>query len=248
MCRKTIEVHENGYPYYQRRANQSTRSIPDRSFRGSRYEVGNQWVIPHNAYLPRRFRAHINVKFCPSGKAIKYIHKYVYKASDRTTISLHLRNNEVARNLHSRYIGPTEATWRLFEFPTHEEFPPVQTLAVHLPGEQIVYFDPKFANVLGHNAQYAEWLSKLSYDPALQRHISLPEYVSQTSQLEDLYVKVFPKSELHNLHSSPDFWRTRAILTLFNEAVLAMNMALLLRFAGVNYEVFSEDLADGNHI
>ena len=31
----------------------------------------------------------------------------------------------------------------MFEFPTHEEFPPGQTLAVHLPGEQIVYFNPQ---------------------------------------------------------------------------------------------------------
>ena len=30
----------------------------------------------------------------------------------------------------------------MFEFPTHKEFPPVQTLAEHLPEKQIVYFDP----------------------------------------------------------------------------------------------------------
>ena len=102
------------------------------------------------------------------------------------------------------------------------------------------------ANVLGHNAEYAKWLSKLSYDPTLQGNIPLPDYVSKTTQLDDLYEKVFPRSELHSLHSSPDFWRSRAILSLFNEAVLAMNMELLLRFAGVNHEIFSKDSADGN--
>ena len=102
------------------------------------------------------------------------------------------------------------------------------------------------ANVLGHNAKYARWLSKLSYDPTLQRNIPLLDYVSKTTQLDDPYEKVFPRSELHNLHSSPDFWQSRAILTLFNEAVLAMNMELLLLFAEVNYEIFSKDSADGN--
>lgn len=58
-------------------------------------------------------------------------------------MALHVQNNEVARHLQGRYIGPTEAMWRLFEFPMHEEYPPVQTLAVHRPGEQIVYFNPE---------------------------------------------------------------------------------------------------------
>lgn len=33
--------------------------------------------------------------------------------------------------------------WRLFEFPMHEEFPAVQELTVHLPGNQVVYFSPQ---------------------------------------------------------------------------------------------------------
>lgn len=31
--------------------------------------------------------------------------------------------------------------WRIFEFLTHEEFPSVQQLAIHLPGEQPIYFE-----------------------------------------------------------------------------------------------------------
>ena len=109
VCQETTMVQENGYPFYRRRENRRIHSIPDKNFPGTRYEIGNQWVIPYNPYLSRRFQAHINVEFCTSVKAIKYIHKYVYKGSDQTTIALHLRNNEVARHLHGRYIGPTEA-------------------------------------------------------------------------------------------------------------------------------------------
>lgn len=82
------------------------------------------------------------MEFCGSVKVIKYIHKYVYKGSDLATVALNTNVDEVARHLSGRYIGPTEAMWRLFEFPMHEEFPPVEELAVHLEGEQVVYFNP----------------------------------------------------------------------------------------------------------
>lgn len=73
---------------------------------------------------------------------MKYIHKYIYKGSDRATFRLTSDGDEVSQYLQGRYIGPPEALWRLFEFPVHEEFPPVIQLAVHLPGEQPVYFQP----------------------------------------------------------------------------------------------------------
>ena len=77
---------------------------------------------------------------CASIHAIKYIHKYIYKGSDRTTAQLGSEGDEVQRHLHGRYIGPTEIVWRLFEFGMQEEYPAVMHLAIHLPGEQPVYF------------------------------------------------------------------------------------------------------------
>ena len=52
-----------------------------------------------------------------------------------------IEKDEIAQYLQKRYIGPTEAMWRIFEFSTHEEFLPVEQLAIHLPGEQPVYFE-----------------------------------------------------------------------------------------------------------
>ena len=106
---ETTIMQKNRYLFYRRRENQRTHSIPDRRFPGSRYEIDNRWVVPHSPYLSRRFQAHINVEFCASVKVIKYIHKYVYKESDQATVALHLQNNEVARHVQGRYIGPTEA-------------------------------------------------------------------------------------------------------------------------------------------
>lgn len=60
-------------------------------------------------------------------------------------------------------------------------------------------------SMLGHNAEYAKWLNDLSYNSTLQGSIPLPEYVSKTTCLNELYEKVFPQSELHNQHTTPEF-------------------------------------------
>lgn len=133
-------LHEDRYPEYCRRdTGQSfTVRLPGPV---ERFVVrDNRWVVPYNPYLLLKYRSHINVEVCASVQAIKYIHKYVYKGADRTTIAVTATDDEIARYVHCRYICPCESIWRLFEFPTHQEFPPIQHLAVHLQGEQIVYF------------------------------------------------------------------------------------------------------------
>jgi hypothetical protein len=82
----------------------------------------------------------MNVEICATVQAVKYISKYVYKGSDRTTVAVAAMNDEITCYLNGRYIGPTEAVWRLFEFPTHEEWPLVEHLSVYLKGQQSVYF------------------------------------------------------------------------------------------------------------
>src|SRR5207302_3150175 len=71
----------------------------------------------------------------------KYIHKYIYKGGDRVTATVDSEIDEIKRYLHGRYIGPTEAVRRLFEFDTHQEQPPVMHLALHLEGQHAVYFN-----------------------------------------------------------------------------------------------------------
>jgi hypothetical protein len=41
----------------------------------------------------------------------------------------------------ARYLSPPEAAWHIYAFRSHEEFPPVQRLALHLPDEQPIYFE-----------------------------------------------------------------------------------------------------------
>ena len=97
-------------------------------------------LFPTAHISPFLYKAHINVEVCGSVKAVKYIHKYIYKGGDRATAIVESEHDEIKRHLHGRYIGPTEAVWRLFEFSTHQELPAVIALALHLPGQQAVLF------------------------------------------------------------------------------------------------------------
>ena len=142
----TTAVMPDSYPLYRRRLDGRSHrvQIKDKETNGmmSVY-LTNQHVVPYNPFLTKKYKAHINVELCGSIDAIKYINKYVYKGPDRTTVHLKYENDEIERYLTSRYIGPTEAVWRLFEYPMHEEDPSVTSLAIHLENEQPVYFDPE---------------------------------------------------------------------------------------------------------
>jgi PIF1-like helicase len=77
-------------------------------------------------------------------EAVKYIHKYIYKGHDRTTVEIldDQNRNEVKEFLDARYIGSVEACCRIFEFSMHGEYPTVYRLPVHLEDQQLVYFNP----------------------------------------------------------------------------------------------------------
>jgi hypothetical protein len=63
----------NGYPNYARPNDSQTFSNLKGHF------FNNQSVVSHNLYLLAKYNCHINVKICASVKAVKYIHKYIYK-------------------------------------------------------------------------------------------------------------------------------------------------------------------------
>jgi len=135
-------VPENGYPLYRRRNTGRSFMIPVPGSGGTLTAmIDNRRVVPYSPYLSLRYNAHINVEVCGSVQAVKYIHKYIYKGGDRATVSVESEHDEIKRYLHGRYLGPTEAVWRLFEFDMHDEQPPVTHLSLHMPGQQAVYFE-----------------------------------------------------------------------------------------------------------
>ena len=134
-------VQDDGHPLYRRPNNGQTFDISIQiNGAPASCQFDNRWIVLYNPYLRWKYRAHIYVAVCASVHSVKYIHKYIYKGSDRTTLQIAAGQNEIQRYLQGHYIGPTEVVWRLFEFAMHEQLPTVEPLAVHLPGGQLVYF------------------------------------------------------------------------------------------------------------
>ena len=101
----TTAIQDDRYPLYRRSHNGNTY-IGKNGF-----IYTNQWVVPYNPYFSLRYQAHINVEVCASVKAIKNIHKYIYKGSDRTILQLQAAEggDEIKKFLQGRYIGSCEA-------------------------------------------------------------------------------------------------------------------------------------------
>ena len=134
-------INEDGYPTYRRRDTRQAYSVEVQS-NGANVTamIDKRRAVPYSPYLSLRYKGNINVEVCGSVKAVKYIHKYIYKGGDRATVILDSEHDEIKRYLQGRYIGPTEAVWRLFEFSTHGEEPAVMHLDLHLPNQQAIYF------------------------------------------------------------------------------------------------------------
>ena len=111
----------NSYPIYRRRSVENGgRSYILRNG----IVMDNRWVVPYNPTLLQMFNCHINVEYCHSIKAIKYLCKYITKGEDLSTVGIVL--NEIERYIHGRYISASEAMWRIFKFHIHERYPSVR--------------------------------------------------------------------------------------------------------------------------
>ena len=83
--------------------------------------------------------------------APSYLYKYVHKGGDKAALTTVERGadpandaprNEIKNFIDGRYVGPSEAIWRLMGFALHGNSPSVTRLQCHLPDQQPVTFDP----------------------------------------------------------------------------------------------------------
>jgi hypothetical protein len=115
--------------------------------------LDNRWIVAHPRSLCAEFDCHINMECAISLASARYTFKYLHKGPDRGTAEVSQDDNEVKKFIDGRYISPTDAMWRIFHFPIHEQFPPVCRLQVHLPGQQNVVFydDDNIGEVIEEN-------------------------------------------------------------------------------------------------
>ncbi|GFS16715.1 ATP-dependent DNA helicase PIF1 [Elysia marginata] len=145
---QNIEIGNDSYPKYRRRSpnHGGQELVLDKTTITSK--IDSRWVVPYNPLLLRLMNCHLNVELCSSVKSIKYVLKYVHKGCDQATFKVteQATRDEVSDFINARYIGSTEAAWRIFSMPMHERFPPVMQMAVHLENGQRVYFTEENAH------------------------------------------------------------------------------------------------------
>ncbi|POS82014.1 hypothetical protein EPUL_005181, partial [Erysiphe pulchra] len=130
-----------------------------------------------------RFIAHINVEIAGGVRAIKYLAKYICKGSDRATLA-------------GRYIGPSQAIWRLMGYATHEEKPAVMMLPFHLEGEYRVTFrtnqnqEQVVAGIESQSSVFLDWM----------------RYNATHTDGRDLFYSDFP---MHYTHVKNSGWHLR---------------------------------------
>ena len=104
--------------------------------------IDNRYVVPYNPLLSLRYDCHINVEYCSSPKATKYLYKYVTKGSDRAMVCTVIGEDsgkprdEISEYEDLRSVGSSEATWHLMAFPITDRYPPVLALRVHTEDQQ----------------------------------------------------------------------------------------------------------------
>lgn len=141
FCNAT-QANVKGYPVYMRRDNGISVDV-----RG--HSVDNRYVVPYNPYLLAKFDCHLNVEVCSTVNSIKYIYKYVYKGYDCASLQFgrvsdgdhgEVHIDEIDSFLSGRYVGSTEANWRINEYPMHYQSHNIVRLECHLPQRQNVVF------------------------------------------------------------------------------------------------------------
>lgn len=144
--------------------------------------------MPYNPYLLAKFNCHINVEVCTTVKSVKYIYKYIYKGYDSATVQIQGsgeqvqqvdNEDEIAKFLNARYVGSTEAMWRIFEFPMHFQSHTIIRLDIHLENNQNIVFREGQAAQAIQSARRTKLLAyfKLNeVDPAARayRYVDLP--------------------------------------------------------------------------
>ncbi len=140
----------------------------------------NRWVVPYNPKLLYKYNAHINVEVCASVKNIKYIYKYVHKGADMASVGAQSIDgpDEINNHVSARWITPSTATWKMFEFPTHGQHPAIQRLAIHEEDQQKVTFQvghEKEALERDHNKTLTAWMQCNEENPDA-RDIKYPDF------------------------------------------------------------------------
>lgn len=110
----------------------------------------DKWVVPYCKPLIDFADCHFHFDVVYTAKVFSYLYKYLYKGPDRTFFGVQDHDdtgpaqpqpvNEVNDYQKARYLSAPEAAWRILNFEITRKEPSVQSLPVHLPGQNTPQF------------------------------------------------------------------------------------------------------------
>nr|GEY59524.1 hypothetical protein [Tanacetum cinerariifolium] len=122
-------IDDSGYALYKRRNDGNI-------IKKSGTDLHNDYVVPYNPGLLRRYQAYINVEWCIQVGYIKYLFKYINKGPDRVSATVDGEEvDEIKDFLNCRYLSACEVAWRIYRFEIHYRTPSVERLPFHLKDE-----------------------------------------------------------------------------------------------------------------
>ena len=162
-------------------------------------------------------QCHINVEYCASIKSVKYLFKYVYKGHDCANVVVTVvppadvgeqggeggqqrgQQDQQPRDIdeivdyqNGRYVGASEACWRIYGFKLHDRGANVERLPVHLPDQQPVEFDED-SDLIGiledgpPVTKLTDWFELNQRDPAARdiRYMDIPSHYTWQTRRGD---------------------------------------------------------------
>ena len=110
-----------------------------------RHGEPDAYVVPYNPPLLVRYNCHLNVEITSVLSTVKYLYAYIFKGFDLTEAQQRALDasphDEIEEYIQHRYLGPSEAMWRIFKFPLYGLSHTVVVLSYHTPGNRTVVHD-----------------------------------------------------------------------------------------------------------
>ncbi|KAE8739270.1 hypothetical protein FOCC_FOCC015230, partial [Frankliniella occidentalis] len=124
-------VDDRGFWHYKR----DSENTETKEFGGQEVTISDCDIVPYNAALLLKYNCHLNLEVASTRKIIHYLFKYMTKGTPLTRVSVAREEedeNEVKQFVTRRYIGSSDAAWRLLEFPITGREPTVKQVPIHL--------------------------------------------------------------------------------------------------------------------
>ncbi len=209
------EMKDDGFPTYRRRErtlesySEETQKMLIKYSKNENGEVekdivDNRYIVPYNKHLSLTFNCHLNVEYCGTIGAIKYLYKYIFKGSDRGTVVLDSSKNvnEITDYIDGRYIGANEALWRIMFDIYGGKSPCVMRLPYHLENEQLIRYDPDGEDIETKmetlkKTQFTEWMknNKVEYNLVQKLNVLKQQPVLDEQKITEIQSKL-PKKKI----------------------------------------------------